>query len=573
MTISVYTISLVFSAVVTSLISVFIWKYRTCRVSREFVLLLVAVSWWSATTAMETLVQPLYLKLFFTTICYLGSQFSPVLYLLFVLKFTQTDSHLNIKSRYLLFVIPCISFFMAATNGFHHLLWSSITLTESGFAGIYVIYKHGPWYWIEWLYSIGLLLVGIVVLVFTAFRSSHFFTVQSRIILLSSLIPIVGCFGYAVFFSELEGIDPTPLLFSLTGIFMAIGIIRYSFLDIVPIARDHVLECMAEGVLIIDNDNRIIDANPSAWKYLQRAKPAIGSSIQDIFPEWYARYSVDKRESGTLSISGENNNKFWLLWSISTINDIEECSIGSCLIIKDITQQYEANEKINAQTLHLENLTQDLINANRSLQLMTGITRHDILNMISVQRGYMEIAMKDKTVESYAHAVHMSYNASLEIQGLIKFTQEYQDIGAVQPSWMNLALLIQDQIRFFNNDNINLITFIPADIEILVEPLFAKVFYVLIENSLRHGQMLTEIMIYCRRENDLIIYYEDNGVGIRNEDKVKIFKTGFGKNTGLGLYLAKEILMVHDCSIIETGIPMSGVRFEITIPSNRWRKC
>jgi signal transduction histidine kinase len=113
----------------------------------------------------------------------------------------------------------------------------------------------------------------------------------------------------------------------------------------------------------------------------------------------------------------------------------------------------------------------------------------------------------------------------------------------------------------------------PADPEVYADPLFEKVFYNLIDNALRYGgdQMKT-IWISSREINTgLKIVCEDDGVGISAEDKKKLFTRGFGKNTGLGLFLSREILAITGITIIENGTPGKGARFEIAVPRGMWR--
>ena len=104
------------------------------------------------------------------------------------------------------------------------------------------------------------------------------------------------------------------------------------------------------------------------------------------------------------------------------------------------------------------------------------------------------------------------------------------------------------------------------------DPLFEKIFYNLIDNSLRHGKQVSEIAITSKKdESGVTLVYEDNGTGIPPAEKVRIFERGYGKNTGLGLYLVQEILSLTDITIQETGKPGHGARFEIQIPQQSFR--
>jgi len=97
--------------------------------------------------------------------------------------------------------------------------------------------------------------------------------------------------------------------------------------------------------------------------------------------------------------------------------------------------------------------------------------------------------------------------------------------------------------------------------------------YNLVENSRRHGENVTAITIESAIEGDtLVISYSDNGGGVEEKEKELIFKKGHGKNTGMGLFLIREILELTHISIRECGVYGEGVRFEMTVPSGGWRE-
>jgi signal transduction histidine kinase len=116
------------------------------------------------------------------------------------------------------------------------------------------------------------------------------------------------------------------------------------------------------------------------------------------------------------------------------------------------------------------------------------------------------------------------------------------------------------------------ITIGTGDLEIYADPLIEKVFFNLLDNSLRHGQHVTSIGITCEQKGkDLLLTYMDDGVGILKDEKEKIFTRGFGKNTGYGLFLIREILSITGFTIEENGSEGKGARFVITLPPNSFR--
>jgi len=209
--------------------------------------------------------------------------------------------------------------------------------------------------------------------------------------------------------------------------------------------------------------------------------------------------------------------------------------------------------------------------ANKKLNLLSSITRHDINNQLTVQMGYLsmlEMKQPDTTNNEYFQKVSI---AAKRISAMIRFTREYEEIGVHAPAWQNIRTLMDTAAKeaplgkvMVNND-------LPAGTKIYADPLIVKVFYCLVDNAVRYGGKITTIRFFAlERAADHVIVCEDDGDGVVAEEKEQIFKRGFGKNTGLGLALSREILDITGISIRETGEPGKGARFEITVPRGAW---
>jgi signal transduction histidine kinase len=144
----------------------------------------------------------------------------------------------------------------------------------------------------------------------------------------------------------------------------------------------------------------------------------------------------------------------------------------------------------------------------------------------------------------------------------------YQDLGVSAPVWQDIGGLLLD---YSAHGKIPFISEI-SNLQVYADPLIGKVFYNLHDNAVRHGEHVTEIHVRAQERNkDMIIVWEDDGVGVLKNEKEKIFERGFGKNTGLGLFLVREILGITRISIHETGETGKGARFEIMVPKGMWR--
>jgi PAS domain S-box-containing protein len=206
--------------------------------------------------------------------------------------------------------------------------------------------------------------------------------------------------------------------------------------------------------------------------------------------------------------------------------------------------------------------------ANRQLTLLAGVTRHDILNKVSTARGYLGIAEMKCGDPSQAEFLKKTDAAITEIKSQIEFTKVYEDVGAHDPQWIDLDTVMP---RPYVPATITL----DADIQgvmLFSDPMLGKVFFNLLDNSLRHGEHVTEIRVSSHPSaENLVVVWEDNGTGVAADEKERIFERGFGKNTGLGLFLVREILSLTGITITETGEPGKGARFEIVVPNGAYR--
>lgn len=213
-----------------------------------------------------------------------------------------------------------------------------------------------------------------------------------------------------------------------------------------------------------------------------------------------------------------------------------------------------------------------LTQANKKLNLLNNITRHDILNQLTVLLGYLELSKQDVTDPQLSAFIKKEQTAAETIRSQILFTRDYQNIGVNSPLWHNLAETVSLAAASSDTSRIQIKTDLLPPIEVYADPLLEKVFSNLIDNSVRHGEHATEMVFrHAFSGDDLQIIIEDNGVGVPEKEKEKIFRREYFKNTGFGLFLSREILAITDLTIREEGAPGSGARFVITVPRSGYR--
>lgn len=235
-------------------------------------------------------------------------------------------------------------------------------------------------------------------------------------------------------------------------------------------------------------------------------------------------------------------------------------------IARDITQRKQ-NEEILRENEEKFRL------ANKKLTLLYSITRHDINNQLVIAGGILDLMQMAETDPGREEYFQKLATACERIRAMVRFTGEYENIGVHAPVWHDCYTLMETAAADISLGQVQVINEIPAGVEVFSDPLVAKVCYTLLENAVRHGRKVTTVRLSLEEDVDThTIVCEDDGIGIPAGEKEKIFERGYGKNTGFGLFLSREILEITDITIQETGVPGEGARFEITIPAKSMRK-
>ncbi|WP_321507468.1 PAS domain S-box protein [uncultured Methanoregula sp.] len=323
-----------------------------------------------------------------------------------------------------------------------------------------------------------------------------------------------------------------------------------------------ILENMQDAYIRTDENGNISMVNRSAARLYGygSAEEMCGISAVSLYAISGQRDGVIRdlqKSGGVTDFAGvalrKDGTTFQASLNVQFIRDEEDRVLGTEGIVRDITERKSMEHAIRE--------------ANRKLNLLNSITRHDIVNQLTMLQGFTQVAAMKESDPVIAEYLSKIDAGSSTIRRQIEFMKTYQELGVHTPGWSRLDKIVakagREEVVFFATCE---------DTEIFSDPMLEKVFFNLFENAIGHGEHVTEITVRCERaQNELIIIVEDNGVGIMDGEKEKIFEKGFGKNSGLGLFLAKEILSITGLTIRESGIPGKGAKFEIVVPKGHFR--
>ncbi|PWR72925.1 CHASE4 domain-containing protein [Methanospirillum stamsii] len=236
---------------------------------------------------------------------------------------------------------------------------------------------------------------------------------------------------------------------------------------------------------------------------------------------------------------------------------LEKEEDGHLCVISDITT-FKDNEKA-------------LLLSNKKLGLLGSMTRHDIVNQLTTIRGMLGLVHRKTDDEVVLNLVESAEEAAERINKHIEFTKEYQKAGLQAPVWQNLQTCWSLAYAMTKKKGLTF-SYQGGAYEVYADQLLQKVFYNLIDNSLKHGKNVFYITIRTDiREKKLVVIYEDDGEGIQDTMKERVFERGVGSGTGWGLFFAREVLSLTDITISEQGTFGIGARFELIIPDGGYR--
>jgi len=206
---------------------------------------------------------------------------------------------------------------------------------------------------------------------------------------------------------------------------------------------------------------------------------------------------------------------------------------------------------------------------NEKLRVVGKLTRHDVRNKLSAVTGNVFLA-KRKLPRSHEALEYLSEiePAIRQVEEIFDFARTYERLGIEGLAYINVEKTVKETVSLFSDlQGVKLVNDCRG-LKVLADSLLRRLFYNLIDNSLKHGEKVSQIRVHYEEagKDRLKLVYEDDGIGIPAAEKEKIFREGYGKGTGYGLYLIARMCEVYGWNIQETGKHGKGAQFTITMP-------
>jgi PAS domain S-box-containing protein len=334
------------TAVVTISLLIFAWRRRTATWATPFILLALAVAEWSIFYAFELIATDLDSKILLAKIEYLGIIGAPLCWFLFAVIYGGREMWLTRRNLIFLCIIPVLTFVFVVTNEQHNLIWQTAILVDSEpFVTIRVTY--GFWFWVYYAYSYLIISVGIVFL-FLAIR--RYPTVYRWQLFVLSLGPITPVLGSVVYVTKISPIDLAPVGFGVSALIFAWAIQRQQLFNLIPVARRLAVDSMSDAIFVLDMQNRILDANPTAVSLTNHttADKIVAQNIQTIFsnhPNLINSFATATETQIEIPLD-THSQQHWYDARISPLQDTHQELRGHLLVLRDITERKKIEQEL-----------------------------------------------------------------------------------------------------------------------------------------------------------------------------------------------------------------------------------
>lgn len=330
----------ILSSIILAGLIFYSWQFRYSKTGQSFLALMICAIVWSIGFAFETAAVDLSIKILLARLEFIGITIIPLAWMLLVMNFIGKP--LSKWTLIALSVIPILTNVVIWTNSLHHWFMGnpSLQTVSTPFPILYLDYQfwftfiHAP---MSYLY----LLVAIIILMSQFREMDAVYRTQSILLMIAIILPLTADILYVLGYSPIKHYNFTPAMFSISGMIMAWALFRYHFLDLIPLARDAVVETLHDGVIVLDIKGRIVDINPAARKILKSSdQRLVGSAVQNSQEQIFRKISaLLKTAPSQVDIEIQDGSKLYYEVSINDVKDKQHELLGKVITLHDITER------------------------------------------------------------------------------------------------------------------------------------------------------------------------------------------------------------------------------------------
>ncbi len=569
-----YIIPLLIAAGVSTLLARYAWHKRPVAGAAPLALFMLAAAEWALGYALEMGSVNLQAKIFWAKMQYFGIVTVAWMMLLLALEYTGHEKWLANKYLGLMAIIPTLTLLLVWTNDTHHWIWTKTNMVTYASATILDL-EHGKGFWLIIGYSYACLLLGTGLL-FQAYRHApQIYRAQVGVMLAGTLIPWLGNAMYVFGINPFPHLDLTPFAFVLTGLSATWGLFRHQFLDVVPIARDAVIENMQDGVLVLDKQNRIVDINPAGESMLSFSlREVIGTPATQALSDWQnivSRYKEAENIQEEIFL-GPSATRPWYDLQISALYNRRGQQTGRLVVLRDITDRKRVEEE-------RERLIDEL-------DAFAHTVAHDLKNPLNSISGYvqlLEMQYSSEPEEKARQSMHIIRQGASKMQSIIDallLLANVRQQAEIPIRPLHMGEIVADAVMRLDT----MIQTRQANIMLPqtwhqaagYRPWIEEIWVNYLSNAIKYGGTSPQIELGSTDEGDDTIRFwiRDNGPGIPADEQAQLFIPFARLNQkidghGLGLSIVQRIVERSGGSVAVESDTNKGSTFSFTLPASR----
>lgn len=282
---------------------------------KVFMLFVAATIGYTAMNFMEMVSKSEAETLFWSQMLYVFIAFIPVVWIDFCLRFSRDGRGLGPKALAAILLIPLGTLAIVFAPGLQSFMWSRI---EYFAQGDFIISRrdHGPWFTVYAAYTYISFIAGTAVVVRGLPRQRSVYRRQALAVLAGLLIPLTASLAYVL--TLIPGVtkDFTPFGYAAAACVFYAALFRMDLFSLVPVGRAAVVERLGIGILVLDREWRLADANPAAMGILGLREDQIGKKVaglaegQDALPRAIVE-AVRSKAPMELRVESERGARFY----------------------------------------------------------------------------------------------------------------------------------------------------------------------------------------------------------------------------------------------------------------------
>ncbi len=516
------------------------WQRRPSREATALVVLAASIVVWLLGTTASLIVDPLETRVLAAKFSYFGIVATTPAFFVLALLYTGREATVDRRLVAALAVEPLV--LLGGLWSAPDLVYASVSVTESSLVFDAV---HGPLFWIHVVYAYFLTAVATGLLLEFLNRSQYLYTRQVLALLTAVAAPWLGNVAYL---GGVVPFDPTPVAFSVSGTVLTWAVLEAGFVDLSPIARDAVVDHVNHGMLVVDEEGRLVDVNPTGKAMLDADDGDVGRPLSEFvadYPELVEEFADAREKREKVMLDTSKGRRVFDI-EVTPLTDHRDRPQGRLFLVQDVTERWHRQQELRRQ--------------NEQLDRFASVVSHDLRNPLNVLEGYVELARESGDTEPLDEAVDSIDRMYQLIDDVLSLAREGRQIESREPvdlrtvaeeAWANLdapgaTLSVVDEHT------------VEADRSRLVQALEN-----LFCNAIEHAGPEVTVEVGAS-DDERGFYVQDDGPGIPEGEHDDVFEYGYtttDEGTGLGLAIADAIAEAHgwELRLADDG---PGARFE-----------